>query len=135
MSKPQNPDSADTNPTAAEAASRRFSSRLQDGVHVISFSRSDVLDAHYIEKLGDDIYHFIKPVQAPRLVMDLGNVHHMSSAAIGMLIALRKVIDKKGGRICIANVSDDLIQVFKLLNLEKLMKIHDSTVSAVDSLG
>jgi anti-sigma B factor antagonist len=117
------------------AASSLFDATVVDGVHVVTFSRSDVLDAHYIKRLGDDLYHHLKPVEAPRVVVDLGNVEFLSSAALGMLIALRKVVEgKQKGKMCIANISGDLFEVFKLMKLHKLMKIHDSREKAVASL-
>ncbi|UCD75026.1 MAG: STAS domain-containing protein [Phycisphaerales bacterium] len=101
---------------------------------MITLAPSEMLDAHYIEKLGDEIYHHVKTIEAPRLVIDLENVRHMSSAALGMLIALKKVTDRQGGRICLANVRDDLVQVFKLTKLHKVLKIHGSIDKAVKSL-
>jgi anti-anti-sigma factor len=113
-----------------------FSSRLEAGVHVIRFSRADVLDAHYIERLGDQIYHHIKSVDAPRVVIDLGNVQQLSSTALGMLIALRKVIvDRQGGKIALSNVREELRKVFRITKLNKLLKIHDSTQQAIADLG
>ncbi|MHC4414029.1 MAG: STAS domain-containing protein [Planctomycetota bacterium] len=112
-----------------------FSARVDNGVHVITLLKSHVVDAYYIERLGDDIYRHLKPVDDPRLVVDLANVHHLSSSALGMLIALRTVVQKKDGKICLANVKKDLREIFKLTNLHKLLNIHDSTDKAVTSLA
>jgi anti-anti-sigma factor len=122
--------------TPSSDASTLFSSRTEKNVHVIRFSRSDVLDAQYIEQLGDDIYHYLKPHPDPRVVIDLGNVNHLSSAALGMLIALNTVVTKKQkGKLCLADVDANLMQVFKITKLHKLLKIHDSTAPAVESLA
>ena len=113
-----------------------FSSRIEAGVHVVRFSRADVLDAHYIEQLGDQIYRHLKGVDAPRVVIDLGSVRQLSSAALGMLIALQKVIvDRQGGKIALANVREDLRKVFKITKLDRLMKIHDGTQQAIAALA
>ena len=135
MSEPRKPTPRGVEETASPAQRPLFSTRLRQGVHLIAFLRSDVLDAHYIEQLGDDLYRHLKIVDAPRVVIDLQNVQLLSSSALGMLIALKKVIDRQGGRICIANVHDDLMKVFKITKLHKLMKIHDSTDDAVESLA
>jgi anti-sigma B factor antagonist len=120
---------------AAKPASRDlFNSHVRDGVHIVGLTRADVLDAGYIEAVGDDIYHHIKQFDAPRVVMNLDNVRHLSSAALSMLIALKKVVEKQGGAICLANVSDDIMQIFKITKLHKLMKIHKSTDKAIESL-
>ena len=98
------------------APTLRFSARIQDGVHVIKFAQSNVLDAHEIEQLGDDIYHHL--------------------AALGMLIALRKiVVDKKGGGLGFANIRSDMRQIFTMTKLDKLLTIHDSTEQAINSMA
>ncbi len=113
-----------------------FSARIEDGIHVLTFEQTNVLDAYEIEQLGDAIYHHIKPIDTPRVVISLENVQHLSSAALGMLVALRKVaVEKKGGGLCMANVGDDLQSIFKMTSLDKLIPIHDSTAKAVSSLG
>lgn len=119
----------------AAAAGAKFSATVVDGVHVIRFEQSRILDAHEIEQLGDEVYHHLKPVDAPKVVIDMGNVEHLSSAALGMLIALRKVVvEKKGGGIGIANVSKGLESIFKMTKLDKLLKISDSTEKAMRRL-
>ncbi len=126
------PGAAATGDTAAD---RMFSSKAIDGVQVIEFTSANVIDAYYIERLGDGIYHHIKELEGPKLVIDLAKVQHLSSAALGMLIALKKVVDKKGGAIAIANVNGEIREVFRLTNLHKLIKLHDSTEKAVRSVG
>ena len=113
-----------------------FSARIENGVHVLTFEQADVLDAHEIEELGNAIYDHIKPIDMPRLVVNLEHVQHLSSAALGMLVALRKVaVDKKGGGLAMAHVGADLRSIFKMTRLDKLIPIHDNTAKAVSSLG
>ncbi len=128
---------AGTPPAAAtgKAAAAMFSSKAIDGVHVIEFTTANVIDAYYIECLGDGIYHHIREIEAPKVVIDLAMVQHLSSAALGMFIALKKVVEKKGGAIAIANVNAEIREVFKLTNLQKLIKLHDTTEKAVRSIG
>jgi len=121
-------------PPARSAGSKLFSVHDDGGVHVIAFERANVLDAYEIQRLGDDIYQFIKTLDAPRVVVDLARVQHLSSSAIGMLIAIKTVVEKRDGKVAIANVSRDIMEVFKLTKLHKLIKIHDDTGKAVSSL-
>ena len=121
-------------PSDAGGVSELFSTTVVDGAHVITFSRSDVVDAQYIKRVGDDIYHHLKPVDAPRVVLNLHNVNFLSSSAIGMLVALKTVVAKKNGKICLANVDDNIGQVFKITKMHKIMKIHDSIDKAIESI-
>jgi anti-sigma B factor antagonist len=126
---------AHSEPGAAAAKTARFSCSVQNGVQIITFEQASVLDAYEIEQLGDGIYQQIKPLEAPKVVIDLSHVDHLSSAALGMLIALRRVVvEKKGGGIAIANVNKDLRSIFKMTRLDKLAKMCASTEKAVQSL-
>ena len=122
-------------PPHAGAASARFSSELRNGIHLITFSRGDVLDAYYIEQLGDDLAAFAQTVETPRLVIEMDKVNHLSSAALGMLVTLKSTVEGRGGKICLANLRDELWKIFKLTKLHKVLKIHDSTEAAVNSLS
>jgi len=110
-------------PPHAGAASARFTSELRNGVHLITFSR------------GDDLTAFARTVETPRLVIEMDKVNHLSSAALGMLITLKSTVEGRGGKICLANLKDELWQIFKLTKLHKVIKIHDSTEAAVNSLS
>ncbi len=103
-------------------------------VMVIEFSRADVTDSVYIERLGDAIYHHVRLIKTPRIVVDLQKVQFLSSSALGMLVAVHKVMKKQSGEMRIANVSKDQYQAFKITKLHKLFKIMDSTEAAVKSL-
>jgi anti-sigma B factor antagonist len=119
----------------APGTSGPFAASVQSGVQIITFEKASVLDAYEIEKLGDAIYHRIKPLEAPKVVIDLSHVDHLSSAALGMLIALRKVVvEKKGGGMAIANESKNLQSIFKMTRLDKLTRMCASTEKAVQSL-
>ncbi len=134
-SKPSAGTPSSDAPPHAGAASARFSSELRNGIHLITFSRGDVLDAYYIEQLGDDLMAFARTVETPRLVIEMDKVNHLSSAALGMLITLKSTVEGRGGKICLANLKDELWQIFKLTKLHKVIKIHDSTEEAVNSLS
>jgi len=111
-----------------------FDVRTVNDVHVIEFARNDVTDPAYIERLGDAIYHYLNPIDNPRVVIDFKNVRYLSSTTLGMLVALHKVMKKQQGRLCMANVADDLYRAFKLTKLHKVFKAYDNTDDAVKSL-
>jgi anti-anti-sigma factor len=122
---------ADADADADAGDGGRFSSRIQGAAQVIRFSRTDVVDGQYIQQLGDDLYRHFKPVPSPRVVIDMENVRFLSSSALGMLIALKKVIERQDGKICLCRVHDDLYGVFKITKLHKLLGIHDTVEKAV----
>ena len=113
----------------------KFSSHVDRGIQVIAIDRADTLDAYEVEGLGDDIYKHLENLDAPKVVIDLGHVDHLSSAALGMLIALRAVVEKDGGVVCVANVSNDLHALLKMTKLHKVIKIYDSLKEALGNMA
>lgn len=123
---------SDTEPAdPAPEATPKFSTLVERGVHVITIDEAAVLDAYEVEGLGDDIYKHLETLDAPKVVIDVGNVEHLSSAALGMLIALRAVVEKDGGVLCVANVSSDLRSILTMTRLHKVIKIYDTLKEAI----
>ena len=107
--------------------------READNALIIGFIRADMTDASVITQIGDDIYHIVKKIDKPRLVVDFTKVERLSSATLGMLVALRKVVTKMDGQLRIANVSKDLLEIFKITRLDVTLGLCKSTDAAVGS--
>jgi anti-anti-sigma factor len=111
-----------------------FSARQERNSHVISLADPSALEAPRVEKLGEDIFHYLQTFDAPNVVLDLRNIELMSSSALGVLISLNSLIENEGGRFCLANVSSGFRQILKMTKLEGLIRIHESMAQALDSL-
>jgi anti-sigma B factor antagonist len=100
---------------------------------VVEFARADLTDAALIQIVGDEIYEVIKGVDAPKLVVDFNKVERLSSATLGMLIALNKVVGKQNGQLRLANVNKEVMEIFKITKLDGVLKICKSTDKAISS--
>jgi anti-sigma B factor antagonist len=58
-----------------------------------------------------------------QLVLDLGNVQSLSSAALGKLIDLKKKVVGVRGRLRIENLHPDLLDVFRITRLDQVFDI------------
>jgi anti-anti-sigma factor len=112
-----------------------FSARQERGIHVISLASPNALDALHVEKLGEDIFHYLQTFDAPIVILDLRNVDPMSSSALGVLISLNSLIENEGGKFCLANVSSGFRQVLKLTKVEGLIQVHESMAQAIKNLA
>ena len=101
---------------------------------VLEFTRTDLTDGALIQNLGDEIYQIIKPISTPKVIVDLAQVQRLSSATLGMLVALRKVIDNMDGQMRVANVTADLRAIFTMTRLDVTLHLQGSIASAVESL-
>jgi len=58
------------------------------------------------------------------VVIDLSELKSITSSGIGRIVYLFKELDKEGGKIKIVGVNDTIMQIFKIVKLDKLMKIE-----------
>ena len=55
-----------------------------------------------------------------QLVLDLCDVQHVSSAALGELIKLKRKVVGMSGRLKIKNLQPDLLEVFRITRLDQV---------------
>lgn len=91
----------------------------------------DVIDPGRIERIRAELQSITENTETPRLVLSFRNVEHMSSAAISMLVTLHRDIAARGGKLALSGISKDLMQMFKITRLDKLLKIHDTSGQAI----
>ncbi len=102
---------------------------------VIEFSRPDVTDQAYIKQAGEEIDRVIQKLEPPRLVIDFTRVQRLSSATLGMLVALKETVEQKEGELCLANVEEKVYDIFRLTKLHKVLKICDTLDEAVEKVS
>jgi anti-anti-sigma factor len=111
----------------------RLSIVMHEGVHVVVFPARTVLDAFEVKRIGHELRSCIEGLEKPKIVIDLGTVLEISSAALGMLVSARTSTDLQGGSACLANVQDRVFDVFRAGKFQKTLPIHDSVDAAIGS--
>ena len=66
--------------------------------------------------------------------MDMHGVEHMSSAALGFLLQLKATVEGQGGKMCLANLRDELKQIFMITKLNKVLPIKESVDAAAAAM-
>lgn len=101
---------------------------------VIALLRPDMTDGAFIRQTGDEIYRLLKAVDRPKVVIDFGKVERLSSATLGMLVALhRVVVDRQQGQLRVSNVAESLIEIFRVTRLDDVLNLCETTEAAVQS--
>ena len=113
----------------------RLSVVEHEGVHVIVFPKRALLDAFETDSLGQELYSCIERLDKPKVIIDLGAVSQISSAAIGMLITARTTAEVRGGRSCLANVGDEVREVLRASSIEKILSVHTTMDAAIRSIA
>ena len=101
------------------------------GVNVVEFNDRKILDELSISELGEQLRQVAESENSARILLNFQNVEHLSSAALGMLITLDKLVKEKNGKLKLSNIKPQIYEVFKITRLNKLFDIHSSAAQAL----
>ena len=104
-------------------------------VGVVNFLTSQVLDEMNVQQLGKELNDLIDKEYMILMVINFSKVKFLSSAVLGKLIALHNKISSQKGRMAFCNINPDIMQVFKITRLNKLIPIYDDEDEAVARVG
>lgn len=105
----------------------------QKDIRIVEFTNSKIIDELNIAEIGAALTSIIDEAPNPKLLLDFGQVDHLSSAALGMLINANGRIKAKNGQLRLANIKPQIFEVFKITQLNKLFHIHPSRQEALAS--
>lgn len=105
----------------------------QKGVTVATFVNVVMLDETSIKEPGDALEELIKSSEKINLVIDFSKIEFVSSAVLGRLVKIRKIVKTRGSKLALCGMAKDLKQIFKVTKLDKAFKIHDTREKALKS--
>jgi len=106
-----------------------------DRVCVVEFSEKDIVSPHTIEQAQDRLMELAETLEPPRVVLSFRGVSHISSSMIGTLINVHRACEAGRGELRLCDLSKDILQVFKITKLHKLMNIDKTLKDATKKLG
>lgn len=113
----------------AEQATRLKTSEF-DGKRIVEFSDRKILDELCILEIQEALSRLVEENPGVKLILSFKNVEHLSSAALGMLITLRKKVEEGGGRLRLSDINPQIYEVFKITRLNKVFDIHPTVDKA-----
>lgn len=103
----------------------------QDDVVVLGLKgQLDALTAAELRPVLEDLL----TAHVRGIVFDLGELDLIDSSGIGAIVAAFKRTRANGGDTKIANLGNQPLEVFKILNLDKAIDVFDSLKAALGSL-
>ncbi|PYU91731.1 MAG: hypothetical protein DMG25_13890 [Acidobacteria bacterium] len=84
------------------------------------------------KELGQKIRQTIGPNHS-QVVVNLGNVTSIDSAALGELVAAVKAVQDEGGQVRLSDVSPEVLRAFRAANLHHFFEIHRHEADALAS--
>lgn len=116
--------------TTSKSAFRVY--RTDDIVRV-EFLEAHVVGHQSIKQLAERLAQVIKRVPRAKMVLDLKCVQYLSSAALGELISAHKKLLSRQGRMCMAHVGPELVEILATTRLDAVFPIHADVPTAIKS--
>ena len=103
-------------------------------VLVVGLTDSKILDSQRIELIGRELQATVAQAVQKKMVVSFSGVSFMSSAMITKLVMLNRSCKAQGVKLKFCDVSPNVMEVFKITNLNKLFDIQDTQEKAIGSL-
>lgn len=102
---------------------------------VVEFADRKILEELSIVQIGDELAQLPEAFPNRVLIMGFGNVDHLSSAVLGMLIKLRDQVARNRGHLILADIRPQIYEVFRITKLNRLFDISESVGEALDRVS
>ncbi len=94
---------------------------------------SGSLDATNIQAVSDQIVSLINSGVC-NIIADFGQLKYLNSTALGNIIDYNKKAQAKGGKFILADVTDNVYEIFDIVGATSILTFADSIVEAIDVL-
>lgn len=108
----------------------RLKVREWNGVSLVEFADRKILDEMCIAEIEDELFKLVEKGAGANLLLSFSNVGHFSSAALGMLLKLKKKVDERKGTLKLSDINPQIYDVFKITQLNKKFDIYPSAEKA-----
>lgn len=108
--------------------------REDTGAIVIELLDRRIVHNTHIQEVNLEMQQAVRASLGRHFIIDFQRVDHFSSSLLSVLITLHRGIHKGGGELRICGLADPLHAIFKLMKMERVMTIHETTEEAIVSL-
>jgi anti-anti-sigma factor len=106
--------------------------RDRGDVLAVYFKQDSILDQQVIDAIGHEFDRVaLEAASCRKILLNFEHVKFMSSAMIGKLLTLNKRCTADKIKLKLANVSPNLMEVFKITKLTKLFDIQHDEAAAL----
>jgi len=118
--------------TAGDDRPKLMTQTLGD-ITVAEFLEVRILDDQTIQEVEEELMELGGDAYQLRLVLSFSNVEYMSSAVLGKLVKLRKRVREGNGDVKLCGISDEIMEVFEITQLDQVFDIHEDQGEAVQA--
>jgi len=109
-----------------------LSTEKVDGVLIVSFKNVNRFNALIAEPVKEEMKTYFTTPNT-RLVLDLDGISFIDSSGFGTFLSIMKTANNNFGYFKICNISEEVMELFKLLQLHNVFEIYNTKEDALKS--
>jgi anti-sigma B factor antagonist len=109
-------------------------SETRNGIEILSFENVSKLNILVAQSLKEEIAQYLnKP--GKKIILNLEGIEYIDSSGFGALLSILRNAKNNDSTFKICNISPDVMELVKLLQLHNVFEIHDSIEDCVNSFN
>jgi len=108
----------------------RIKVKREGAIIEVFFRDRNILDEANIQQIEEEIRSVIELEKNPKLLINFTDVDHLSSAALGKLITIKKRVEALSGQLKLSTIDKQIYDVFRITKLNKIFDIYDTADQA-----
>ena len=105
-----------------------------NNVTTVRFNNVDRFNALISEPVKEQLKALFKSPDT-KLVLNLDGIRFIDSSGFGVFLSIMKTAANNHGHFKICNIGDEVMELFKLLQLHNVFEIYDSVEDCVNSFA
>ncbi|APW59064.1 STAS domain-containing protein [Paludisphaera borealis] len=111
-----------------------FTTSEVSDVMIINFEPTEEENYDWQLSQRDWLYKLLESREDGRFAIDLTDVNYLASSEIGFLVTIKRRIDRRKGQTVIYGVSPYIMDIFRTMNLHKVLDIVENRAAALAKL-
>lgn len=105
---------------------------LKRGVLIVRVSGE--LDMHTADEFRQRVDNTLEANGVRHILFNLDAVKFIDSSGLGVILGRYKKISAAGGKVLVAHIQPQVLQIFELSGLLKIIKLYNSEAEALEEL-
>ncbi len=94
-----------------------------DGVKVVAFCQSSVLDIATSQAMAKQLLRLAKSPPPPRVLLDFTDVKFLASRMLGILVEMIRMAETGRGRVVVCGLRPELTEMLHLMRLDRIIQL------------
>ena len=108
-----------------------FTTTEAGGVMIVAFEAGEDESLDWQFSRRDWLYQTIESRDDGRFALDLTDIDYLASSEIGFLVTLKRRVDRRQGRLVLFGVAPYVLDIFRTMNLQKILSVADTRGAAL----